>query len=50
MMEAMAMMERLQGMDELEAQMRAAQNGEGLDDIDADKHARRARGRGGRPA
>ena len=37
MMEAMAMMERLQSMDDLEAQLRAAQNGEGLDDIDVDK-------------
>ncbi len=37
MLEAMAMMERLQSMDELEAQMRAAQNGEGIDDINLDK-------------
>jgi uncharacterized protein with von Willebrand factor type A (vWA) domain len=36
MLEAMAMMERLQAMDELEAQMRAAQNGDGLEDINAD--------------
>jgi len=37
MVEAMAMMERLQAMDELEAQMRAAQNGEGIEDIDPSK-------------
>ena len=37
MVEAMAMMERLQAMDELEAQMRAAQTGSGLEDIDANK-------------
>ena len=37
MVEAMAMMERLQAMDELEAQMRAAQTGNGIEDIDADK-------------
>ncbi len=35
MVEAMAMMERLQAMDELEAQMRAAQSGTGIEDIDA---------------
>jgi uncharacterized protein with von Willebrand factor type A (vWA) domain len=37
MLEAMAMMEQLQAMDEIEAQMRAAQNGEGIEDIDLDK-------------
>ncbi|HVC78874.1 MAG TPA: VWA domain-containing protein [Chloroflexota bacterium] len=37
LLEAMAMMENLQSMDELEAQMRAAQHGEGLDQIDLDK-------------
>jgi uncharacterized protein with von Willebrand factor type A (vWA) domain len=31
------MMEQLQAMDEIEAQMRAAQNGEGLEDIDLDR-------------
>ncbi len=37
LMEAMAMMDRLQGMSELEAQMQAAQSGQGLDAIDPDK-------------
>jgi uncharacterized protein with von Willebrand factor type A (vWA) domain len=37
MLEAMGMMERLQMMDELEAQLRAAQQGEGLEDIDAER-------------
>jgi uncharacterized protein with von Willebrand factor type A (vWA) domain len=37
LLEAMAMMENLQQMDELEAQMRAAQHGDGIDDIDLDK-------------
>jgi len=37
MVEAMAMMERLQAMDDLEAQMKAAQTGEGIDDIDPNK-------------
>jgi len=37
LMEAMAMMERIQGMNELEAQMQAAQSGAGIDSIDPDK-------------
>ena len=34
LMEAMAMMERLEGMNALEAQMQAAQSGQGVEDID----------------
>src|SRR5581483_7852013 len=37
MLEAMAMMERLQSMDEIEAQMRAAQEGEGIENIDPER-------------
>jgi uncharacterized protein with von Willebrand factor type A (vWA) domain len=37
LMEAMAMMERMQGMNDLEAQMQAAQSGQGLDAIDPGK-------------
>ena len=37
LMEAMAMMERMQGMNDLEAQMRAAQSGQGIDTIDPEK-------------
>jgi uncharacterized protein with von Willebrand factor type A (vWA) domain len=37
MLEAMAMMEHLQAMDEIEAQMRAAQDGEGLENIDPER-------------
>ena len=37
LMEAMAMMERMQGMNELEAQMHAAQSGQGIDGIDPEK-------------
>jgi len=37
LMEAMAMMERIQGMNELEARMQAAQSGAGIDSIDPDQ-------------
>ena len=37
LMEAMAMMERLQGMNELEAQMQAAQSGQGIEGIDPEQ-------------
>ncbi len=37
LMEAMAMMERIQGMNELEARMQAAQSGTGIDSIDPDQ-------------
>ena len=37
LMEAMAMMERMQGMNELEAQMQSAQSGQGIDAIDPEQ-------------